>query len=141
MTKHDAVIRFGVSMEKRLLEQFDRLLQRKGYATRSEAIRDLIRAEMVRTRWQQGRSTQIGVLTLVYDHHKTDLQHHLTDIQHRHGSVIITSVHVHMDKDNCLEVLILKGPGSQVHKLAEQLRSTKGVKHGELMTSTTGKSI
>ncbi len=141
MTGGKGVCRFGVSMDATLLKKFDRLLEGKGYATRSEAIRDLVRAELVRSDWQKGRGIQIGVLSLVYDHQKTDLQHKLTHRQHDHADLIVAGMHVHLDKHNCLEVLVLRGPTADVQNLAAHLQSIKGVKHGELVATTIGKSL
>jgi len=133
--RDNVVVRFGVSMDAALLKQFDQLSRRRGYTTRSEAIRDLIRAELVRVDWQAGRGSQMGVLTLVYDHHQADVQHKLTHIQHDHPELIITSLHIHLNERDCLEVVILKGQSVQLHQLAENLRSLKGVKHGELVAA------
>lgn len=134
-------IRFGVSLDSDLLEKFDKLCMERSYQTRSEAVRDLIRNALVEKEWEDlGRQT-VGTLTLVYDHHKSDLAQKMTEIQHESLEIIITSLHVHIDAHNCMEVLVLKGPGSKLKETAQRLISTRGVKHGRLALSTTGKDI
>lgn len=133
--------RFGVSMERNLLDGFDRLIAAKGYANRSEAIRDLVRGELVRRSWTNLKAKRVAVLALVYDHEHSDLLHRLTHVQHEHGDLIVSSLHVHLDCDNCLEVLTLKGPASRIERLAEQMLSIRGVKYGQLMRATTGKDL
>ncbi|MCA1945146.1 MAG: nickel-responsive transcriptional regulator NikR [Desulfovibrio sp.] len=134
-------IRFGVSLDSDLLEKFDALCEERCYQTRSEAIRDLIRNTLVQKEWEDTDNVVAGTLTLVYDHHKSDLAQRLTELQHDHHDVIISTIHAHLDHDNCLEVLILKGPGKDVQALGQKLISTKGVKHGKLNLTTTGKDI
>ncbi|MFZ5811265.1 MAG: nickel-responsive transcriptional regulator NikR [Thermodesulfobacteriota bacterium] len=134
-------IRFGVSLNSELLEKFDLLCQEKSYQTRSEAIRDLIRNVLVQKEWEQTDREIAGVLSLVYDHHMSDLAQRLTEIQHEAHELILSSLHVHLDHHNCLEVLILRGPGEQIQKLSQKLISTKGVKHGKLTLTTTGQDI
>ena len=134
-------IRFGVSLDSELLEKFDDLCEDRCYQTRSEAIRDLIRNTLVQQEWEQDDKELAGTLTLVYDHHKSDLAQRLTEIQHDAHDMIITSLHVHLDHDNCLEVLVLKGSGAKIRTLAQKLTSTKGVKHGKLNLTTTEQDI
>jgi CopG family nickel-responsive transcriptional regulator len=134
-------IRFGVSLDSELLEKFDALCEEKCYQTRSEAIRDLIRNTLVQKEWEDTDREIAGTLTLVYDHHKSDLAQRLTEIQHDAHDVIISSIHAHLDHDNCLEVLLLKGPGKSIRTLGQRLISTKGVKHGKLTLTTTCKDL
>lgn len=134
------LIRFGVSLEKELLDRFDKLLKEKGYPTRSEAIRDLIREDLVRKEWIEGKEVA-GAITLVYDHHKRELVSKLTDIQHKFHDTIISTQHIHLDSTNCLEIVVVKGRTKEVEKLAQKLKSTKGVKHGSLTMATTGKEL
>lgn len=134
-------IRFGVSLHSDLLEQFDTLCEEKSYPNRSEAIRDLIRAVLVEKEQQIGEGTLAAVLTLVYDHHVSDLSQRLVEIQHDGHEVILTTVHVHLDHHNCLEVLILKGDGEAIRRLSDKLIATKGVKHGKLTLTTTGQNL
>lgn len=136
-----ALMRFGVSLEKSLLEQFDRLCGEKKYPNRSEAIRDLIRDNLVREEWVRSKGEVTGVITLVYDHHRHELLDNLTAMQHDHQGMILASQHIHLDHNNCLEVIIVKGKAKDVKGLASILRSAKGVKHGELVMTTTGKGI
>lgn len=135
-----SLIRFGVSLDKELSKKFDTLIAQKGYKNRSEAIRDLIREELVKREWERGKEVT-GAVALVYDHHKRDLISILTDIQHEFHHLIISTQHVHLDHDNCLEIVVVKGRPNMVQKLAEGLRSTKGVKYGSLSMATTGKDI
>jgi CopG family transcriptional regulator, nickel-responsive regulator len=134
-------IRFGVSLNSDLLEQFDALCEERSYPNRSEAIRDLIRSVLVEKEQQQTDKEIAGVLTLVYDHHYSDLAQRLVEIQHDEHDVILTTMHVHLDHHNCLEVLILKGPGDAIRRLADKLVATKGVKHGKLTLTTTGQGL
>lgn len=134
-------IRFGVSMSRELLKTFDRLINDMGYKNRSEAIRDLIRARLVQQEWQLTDQETVGTITLVYSHDIHELTEILTALQHKYHKQIISTMHIHLDKHNCLEVLVVKGRGSAIKKIADQLLSTKGVKHGRLTTATTGRSI
>ena len=130
--------RIGVAIDTGLLEQFDRLISERGYTNRSEAFRDLIRDDLVRTDAESPDSQVIGTVTLVYDHHVRLLQEKLTAIQHDHHHSILSTLHVHLDHDNCLEVLVVRGRSEEVRKIADVLISTKGVKHGRLVITTTG---
>jgi CopG family nickel-responsive transcriptional regulator len=134
-------IRFGVSLNSDLLDQFDALCEEKSYPNRSEAIRDLIRGVLVEREQQLGGKDLAAVLTLVYDHHFSDLTQRLMEAQHDSHDVILTTMHVHLDHHNCLEVLILKGAGDTIKRLADKLIATKGVKHGKLTLTTTGQGI
>jgi CopG family transcriptional regulator, nickel-responsive regulator len=134
------LVRFGVSLEHALSKQFDVQLRRKGYTNRSEAIRDLIRADLVEQEWKAG-SEVAGAITLIYDHHKRELLTTITDIQHDFQDVIISAQHVHLDHHHCLEIIAVKGKPAEVQKLADRLKAIKGVKHRTLSMSTTGKSI
>jgi len=135
------IARFGVSIENGLLERFDHLIRGKGYGSRSEAIRDLIRDRLVREEWTVGSKKTVGTITLVYNHHTRELSDHLTHMQHDHFQEIISSMHVHMDAHNCLEVLVVKGPAKKIRDLADRLIGTRGVKHGKLTLATAGKSL
>ena len=135
------VIRFGVSLNEKLLDGFDRLISKKGYTNRSEAIRDLIRDSLVKDEWEAGNKETVGTITLVYDHHTRELTHTLTDLQHQHHKSIISTTHIHLDQHNCLEVLVVKGKGGDIKAIADKVIGTKGVKHGKLSATTTGKSL
>ena len=130
--------RIGVAIDASLLEKFDRLIAQRGYTNRSEAFRDLIRDDLVRTDAESPDSQVIGTVTLVYDHHVRLLQEKLTAIQHDYHHSILSTLHVHLDHDNCLEVLVVRGRSAEVRKVADVLISTKGVKHGRLVITTTG---
>jgi CopG family nickel-responsive transcriptional regulator len=135
------IIRFGVSIDSQLIKKFDSLINRKGYATRSEAIRDMIRDTLVEEEWEAGARETVGTITIVYNHHTRELDHALTDMQHRSFHQIISTLHVHLDAHNCLEVLVVKGKGQEIKNIADRLIGTKGVKHGKLTMTTTGKEL
>ncbi|MFU8819861.1 MAG: nickel-responsive transcriptional regulator NikR [Desulfurivibrio sp.] len=132
--------RFSVSLEDALLADFDEFIRRRQYTNRSEAIRDLIRKVFVREEWGDDREV-IGVITLVYDHHQSQIQERITEIQHDLHHLVTSTTHVHMDHHNCLEVLIVRGQASTVQSLAERLIALRGVKDGHLAMSSTGKSL
>jgi len=133
--------RFGISIDDRLLKRFDDLIADKGYVNRSEAIRDLIRNALVEDAWAREDEETVGTVTLVYDHHTRDLADKLTEQQHSYHEAIISALHVHLDAHHCLEVVVVKGKAKSVKRLADELIGTKGVKHGKLVTSTTGKGL
>ena len=137
----ESVVRLGVSFPKELLEPFDRLVESKGYQSRSEAIRDLIRKTLVEEEWRGEAREMAGTLTMVYDHHNRDLPMRLMDIQHDHHDLVVTTQHVHLDHHNCLEVLVLRGPAREIARLADRLIACNGVKHGVFVPSTTGRDI
>lgn len=135
------ITRFGVSLEGRLLAKFDRLLARKGYANRSEAIRDLIRDSLVREQWEIGDADAVGTLTLVYDHETRELEERLTELQHAHYQAIVSTLHVHLDAHHCLEVLVLRGKAALLKGIADRLIGTRGVKHGTFSATAEGKVL
>ena len=139
--KRESATRFSVSLPPTLLEQLDEMTAEKGYHNRSLAIADMIRAQLVEHRQKSASREIAGTITLVYDHHKPHLQASLTDIQHDHHQVILSTVHVHLDHHNCLEVLIVRGKASVIRKIADELIAAKGVKHGKLTVTTTGKDL
>lgn len=124
----DSLVRFGVAMEGSLLEEFDALVEARG-GSRSELLRDLVRAEVTRSRVASG-ATAVAALTLVYDHHVRDLTERLTDFQHALGDKVNSALHVHLDHDHCLEVIVMKGPADELKRASEKLLATRGVKHG-----------
>jgi CopG family nickel-responsive transcriptional regulator len=126
--------RFGVSIEENLLADFDRLIRRKGYANRSEAIRALIRNLLLETRVEEDTEAEvIGTLTLVYDHHAGDLSARLTELEHRFHHAVVSTLHVHFDERNCLEVLVVRGRSAAVRQISDSLIGTRGVHHGRLI--------
>jgi CopG family nickel-responsive transcriptional regulator len=135
------LVRFGVSIPDDLLDKFDVLIQEQGYTNRSEAIRDLIRNRFVEDEWSRSQEDVVGTVTVVYNHEQSELAQKLTEIQHRKHDLIISSVHVHLDQHNCLEVLIMRGAPAEVKKAGELLISTRGVKHGKITMTTTGKEL
>ena len=133
--------RIGVAIDSELLAKFDRLITRRGYENRSEAFRDLIRDELVEESWKSPDAPVVGTVTLVYDHHVRQLGEKLTDLQHEHHKSILSTLHVHLDHDHCLEVLVVRGRAAAVQKIADTLISTKGVKHGRLTITTAGTEL
>ena len=135
------ITRFGISMDSKLLDRFDQLIAEQGYSNRSEAFRDLVRNRLVQEEWKEEGTETIGTITIIYDHHRRELQEHLTKHQHQHHDAVISMMHVHLDHHNCLEVLAVKGKTREIKKIANDLISTKGVKHGKLVMTTTGKNL
>lgn len=136
------LVRFGVAMDEGLLDRFDQLVARRGTATnRSEAVRDLVRDALVEAEWEGSSEEMVGTVTMVFDHHASELSEKLDSLQHAHFDKIVSTMHVHLDAHNCLEVLVVRGSGSQVHSIADGLLGTKGVKHGKLVMTTTGKHL
>lgn len=136
----ERLVRFGVSLDRKLLGAFDRHIRQRHYTNRSEALRDLIRDKLVGEEWDENKQT-MGTITYVYDHHVRGLAGKLTDIQHAHSGQILSGMHVHLDHNHCLEVLVVKGKGGDIKKVADALVSVKGVKHGKLTMTTTGKAL
>ena len=132
------LVRTGISLESDLLERFDRVIQKKGYNNRSEAIRDLVRDCVVAEEVEADRSV-VGSLTMVYDHHRPQLSERLIHLQHHAHAKVLAATHVHLDHRNCLEVVIMKGRSSDMKRLADQILSLRGVKHGKIVfTSQVG---
>jgi CopG family nickel-responsive transcriptional regulator len=137
------LIRFGVSLNSDLLKQFDALIEAKGYKTRSEAIRDLIREDLVEQEWQGRDSNRetVGVFSLVYDHHQNELSNVLNRIQHDNLELIVSTTHIHVDHHNCLEVIILRGSSRKIQDVTNRLSSTRGVMHSKLIMTSTGSDL
>ena len=133
--------RFGISLDSELLKRFDTIVREKEYGNRSEAIRDLIRDALVQREWEREKGDKVGTITLIFDHHVRELSDRLTEVQHDYDGEIISTMHVHLDHDNCLEVLAVKGDGQKIRKIADKLIGIKGVKHGKLVTTTAGKDL
>lgn len=135
--------RIGISLEDGLLAQFDRLIADKGYANRSEAVRDLIRDSLVQRGWSEseGREERVAVAILVYEHDSSSLAQKLAHIQHENHKAVVSALHVHMDEHNCLEVLVLRGRAREVIAMGEGLISTRGVRFGKLVPATTGQGL
>ena len=137
-------IRFGISLDEKLLASYDQHIEAKGYMNRSEAIRDLIRSALVEEKWHAPgdvNAEMVGTVTLVYNHHVRDLSDKLTEHQHAHHDRVISALHVHLDAHNCLEVLVVRGPAGEVKRIASELIGVKGVKHGQLVMTTSGEEL
>jgi len=130
------LVRFGVSMDRDLLTALDGIIERRGYANRSEALRDFIRAEQVRQSWEDQAGPAVGTLTLVYDHHVREADERLTNLQHDHGDVVHATMHVHLTHRMCLEVVVMRGEPARIQQLADRLIAARGVKHGRLVVTT-----
>ncbi len=135
------LVRFGVSISAGLLESFDKIIEKKGYHSRSEAIRDLIRNQLVKMEWESEDEEVAGTITLVYDHHVRGLSNLLLEVQHDYHDLILSTMHLHLDHHNCLEVLAIQGINKKIREIAERLISIKGVKHGQLTITSTGKNL
>ncbi|PSH04447.1 MAG: nickel-responsive transcriptional regulator NikR [Acidobacteria bacterium] len=134
------LIRTGVSIEQDLLEKFDKLIAKRGYGNRSEALRDLIR-EMLVSEEVSANKQVIATLSMIYDHHRPELTNKLSAAQHHHHGNVLAATHVHLDEDNCFEVVIMKGLAGEVKHLADHMLSMKGVKHGKLVMTSTGEGF
>ena len=134
-------VRFGVSMDAELLAAFDALNARKGYVNRSEAVRDLVRDALVRAEWEREAGPAVAALCIVFDHKTRDLSRRLAALQHEHSGEITAALHVHLDAHNCLEVIVLRGAPDRIRRLADRVISTRGVKHGQLVLTTTGSRL
>lgn len=134
-------VRFGISLDEKLLQNFDQLIEQKSYMNRSEAIRDLIRASLVEERCGAEDQEAVGTVTLVYNHHVRDLSDRLTEQQHSHHDQIVSALHIHLDAHNCLEVLVIRGTVQSIKQIAHELIGVKGVKHGKLVLTTTGEGL
>ncbi len=135
------LVRFGVSINEELLEKFDNLVVQKGYSNRSEAIRDLIRNQLVELEWQDKDHEVAGTITIIYDHHVRGLSKQLLEVQHGCHDLILSTMHLHLDHHNCLEVLAVKGLVKEIQEAAQQLIGVRGVKHGRLTITSTGTNL
>lgn len=133
--------RFSISIPKGLLVALDSRNERKGYGNRSEAIRDLVREALVKDEWTDPEAHVAATVTLVYDHHTRTLTERITSVQHDYGNLVVSTLHVHLDHHNCLEVVVLRGEARNVQALADALTSIRGVKHAQVTRATDGKSI
>ncbi len=135
--------RFGVSVEEELLESFDGLIGGQGYANRSEALRDLMRDALVKSQLETSpeNGEVLGSLTLVYDHHASDLNDKMNELQHEHHNLVVSVLHVHVSLDDCMEVIVLRGARREIRELADGLLSLKGVKHGRLFVTLAARQM
>ncbi len=134
------IVRFGVSLERELLSRFDAFVDEKGFPTRSEAVRSLVRERLVEGEWLKGKDVA-GAIVLVYDHGRRDIVRRITAVQHDFHRTVLSAQHVHLDHDNCLEVVVVRGTAADVHKLYKGLQAIKGMKHVSLSAGTTGRAI
>jgi CopG family nickel-responsive transcriptional regulator len=135
-----SLVRTGISLDRQLLSRFDRIIEQKGYGSRSEAIRDLVREHSVQAD-VSGNRVIVGTLTVLYDHHQPQLAERLIEAQHHYHGKVLATTHIHLDARNCLEVLIVKGRSAEVQHFADHLLSLRGVKHGKLVITSTGKHL
>ena len=133
--------RIGISLDPKLLAQFDRLIEREGYSNRSEAVRDLIRGKLIEQEWAAPEGETVATVLLVYEHETMELSQKLTRLEHEEYHWVVAGLHVHMDHENCLEIMVLRGPGRKIQKLGERLISTRGVKHGRFVPGTLGSRL
>ena len=134
------LVRFGVSLEEDLLIKFDRLIAQRKYTNRSEAIRDMIREELVKKEWTENKEVT-GAITLVYDHHTRELVAKVLDVQHDYHTCILSTQHIHLDHHNCFEIVVTKGKSKEIEELFRKLKSIKRVKHAGFMMATEGKDL
>ncbi len=139
--KKEKASRFSLSMPGGLVRKLDLMVKSKGYVNRSQAVADMVSDHLVEHLGEEGNHEIAGTITLVYDHHKRNVQALLTDIQHDHQEVILSTLHVHLDHHNCMEVLAVRGKSGIVKQVADQLIAARGVKHGKLTVTTTGADI
>ncbi len=136
------VARFGVSIDEKLLSSFDTLIEEKGYTSRSEAFRDLIRDLLVRNSWEKDEDAQhVATVTLVYNHETRYISDKLTEIQHETHEAVVSALHVHLTEHSCLEVLVLRGKAKLIRKIADKLIATKGINYGTFSMATTGENL
>lgn len=131
------LVRFSVSLEADLLAEFDRYCNEHRFATRSEAVRQLLRETLTAHAWEADAREAAATLTLVYDHHRAQLSEKLLDLQHRHADVVVATTHVHLDHHNCLEVIFLRGPARTLREIGAQLQGMKGIRKGQLVVAAT----
>ncbi len=135
-----SLTRFSISLDEELMNTFDAKIKKDKCPTRSKAVGDLIRASLVQTEWRAGDEVA-GAIVLVYDHHTRDVGKRLTDMQHDCHDVIISTQHVHLDHDNCLEIVAVKGTPQEIETIVKRLKSIKGLKHVSLAAGTTGQRL
>ena len=135
------LVRFSVSLEADLLEQFDRYCQEQRVATRSEAVRQLLRETLTHHAFEADAADTAATLTIVYDHHRTSLMEKLLELQHRHAELVVSTMHVHLDHDHCLEVIVLRGRAGALQTIAAELKGLKGIHKGQLVLATTAETL
>lgn len=137
----EKVVRFSTTISPKLLKRFDEILEERGYANRSEGIRDLIRNFIVGSEWEAEEGDAVGSLTLLYDHDFRGVSNKLIELQHSHHANVLSTMHVHLDEHNCLEVLVIRGKAKETRSIADALIASRGIKHGKLVMTSTGKGL
>ena len=137
----EKVVRFSVSVYPQLLKKFDAFVKQRGYANRSEAFRALLKKELVEEEWQEEGKETVGVLTIVYDHHMSDIVEKLVDAQHHFHNLIVSTLHIHLDEENCVEAVFIRGKVKDIKEVERAITSIKGIKFRHLALATTGKEI
>ena len=140
-TSRRRLVRFGIAIEPQLLAQLDHWAAKHQYTNRSEALRDLVRRELVADEWQAGSAETMATITLVYDHHTRLLPERLTEVQHHYLRHIVSTLHVHLDHRHCLEVIVVRGRPAVLQELAGRLLAARGGKHGRLIPATTASGL
>lgn len=135
-----AIARFSVSLDKDLVRRFDEKIKAERCPTRSKAVGDLIRAALVQSEWEEGEDVA-GAVVMVYDHHKRDILQKLTDVQHGCHETILSSQHIHLDHDNCLEIVAVRGKPTDIEGILRRLKAVKGLKHVSFAAGTTGRRL
>jgi CopG family nickel-responsive transcriptional regulator len=131
------LVRFSVSLESDLLDRFDRYIHEQKFATRSEAVRQLLRETLTAHAWSEDAEDAAATLTIVYDHHRTSLMEKLMELQHRHAEMVVSTMHIHLDHDHCLEVIALRGRAKALQTMAAELKGLKGIHQGQLVLART----
>ncbi len=134
------LVRLSFSLDSKLEEQLGQLVDRYGYANRSEFIRDMIRERLVATEWEENEEA-VGAITLMYDHHARGVHERLTEAQHEHHRCVLATTHVHLDHHRCVEVVLCKGEARTIREIADRLRQQRGVLHATLSMSSTGRDL
>lgn len=133
--------RLSFSIENTLSEKLEKMVDQKGYNNRSEFIRDMIRERIVEDEWTNAQNDVIGTITIIFDHHKRELSNKLTELQHLHHKLVLTSTHIHLSRDICAEMIMLKGDGKSIQKLSDNLKQQRGVLYCGLTMGSTGSNL
>lgn len=142
ITAKDKLERIGISLPANLLNRFDDIIAKRGYSSRSEGIRDAIRNYIIDYEWmKEEKGEKVGIITLIYDHHQRGLVNTLLEMEHEHNELIESSLHKHLDEENCLEVIVVRGDAEKVKALTEKIMALRGVKHVKLTTTSLGKGL
>ncbi len=138
MTDRDETVRLSISLPGSLLDELDDRVIRRGYSSRSEFVRDLVREKMTEEKWAEGKEEVVGVLTIGFDHHATDVAERITEIQHGSPANVLCSTHVHLDHSECLEAIMLRGLPSEIERISLEIGGLKGVRFAGLTRAARG---